>query len=175
MVTRKTSGSAVAPPCRIAVQLVREAVPAWEENTPQVRTPEAVAEIAYGEIGLEPREVLLAVFLDIRNRLIGVYRASAGILGATVANPREVCQAALLANAAAFVLVHNHPSGDFAPSPEDATSWSVNRSAAEMLGLRCHDMVVVTASGWWHSLRENASGRLNRPTSCRRYPSERRP
>src|SRR5262245_29815680 len=65
------------------------------------------------------REQFLAVLLDSRNRILGLEEIAVGSLTAALVHPRELFKAAILANAHALVIVHNHPSGDPEPSVED--------------------------------------------------------
>jgi len=89
-----------------------------------------------------------ALYLNARNRLIRddpeIYR---GTLDRAVVEPREILKRALLANAAGIVLYHNHPSGDPTPSREDREFTSRLASAAEALGVRLLDHVVVGSLG----------------------------
>ncbi|HMF09010.1 MAG TPA: DNA repair protein RadC [Thermoanaerobaculia bacterium] len=89
-----------------------------------------------------------ALYLNARNRLIRddpeIYR---GTLDRAVVEPREILKRALLANAAGIVLYHNHPSGDPTPSREDREFTRRLASAAEALGVRLLDHVVVGSGG----------------------------
>src|SRR5258708_19976992 len=67
----------------------------------------------------EPAEVFGILCLTTKHRVIAYHEVSRGQLDATVVHPREVFKAALLANAAAVILAHNHPSGDPTPSADD--------------------------------------------------------
>jgi DNA repair protein RadC len=101
----------------------------------------------YGHVGgrlaqLE-REVFLVLLLDGRNRLLGELRISEGTLTAALVHPREVFAPAIRLTAAAIVLVHNHPSGDPTPSPEDAALTDRLRRAGELIGIKILDHVVV--------------------------------
>ena len=72
------------------------------------------------------REHFVVLALDARNRPIGAHTVSVGSLSAAIVHPREVFKFAILANAAAVILAHNHPSGDTAPTP---TTWSSRAGA----------------------------------------------
>ena len=89
-----------------------------------------------------------ALYLNARNRLIRddpeIYR---GTLDRAVVEPREILKRALLANAAGIVLYHNHPSGDPTPSREDREFTRRLASAAEAVGVRLLDHVVVGSGG----------------------------
>ena len=89
-----------------------------------------------------------ALYLNARNRLIRddpeIYR---GTLDRAVVEPREILKRALLANAAAIILYHNHPSGDPTPSREDREFTRRLASAAEAVGIRLLDHLVLGTSG----------------------------
>jgi DNA repair protein RadC len=85
--------------------------------------------------------VLLA--LNNKNRVNGFKLISTGSLTASLVHPREVWRAALHLCAAAVVFVHNHPSGDPAPSPEDIDITRRLKETADVLGIRVLDHVVL--------------------------------
>jgi DNA repair protein RadC len=75
--------------------------------------------------------------------VIGFNLVAIGTLTSALVHPREVFKAAILANAAAIILVHNHPSGDPEPSAEDRALTSRLKEAGEILGIRILDHVVI--------------------------------
>jgi DNA repair protein RadC len=85
--------------------------------------------------------VLLA--LNNKNRVNGFKLISTGSLTASLVHPREVWRAALYLCAAAVVFVHNHPSGDPAPSPEDQDITRRLKETGDVLGIRVLDHVVL--------------------------------
>ena len=85
--------------------------------------------------------VLLA--LNNKNRVNGFKVISTGSLTASLVHPREVWRAALHLCAAGVVFVHNHPSGDPAPSPEDIDITRRLKETADVLGIRVLDHVVL--------------------------------
>ena len=95
------------------------------------------------------RERFLVVMLDGRHRVLGESTVSVGTLTASLVHPREVFRPALERAAAAIVLVHNHPSGDPAPSGEDRRVTKRLRRAGELLGIRVVDHVVVADGGFF--------------------------
>jgi DNA repair protein RadC len=103
------------------------------------------------------REVFVVLLLDGRNRIQGEVRVSEGTLTAALVHPREVFAPALRAQAAALVLVHNHPSGDPTPSAEDLALTERLRRAGELLGVRVLDHVVL-GQGRFVSLGEDGRG-----------------
>lgn len=89
------------------------------------------------------RESFWSVLLDVKHQVVGTEEIARGSLSSTLVHPREVYKAALLANAAAIVLVHNHPSGDPAPSREDIAITQRLREVGELIGIRVLDHVVI--------------------------------
>lgn len=100
-----------------------------------------------------PHERFLAVLLDGRHRVLREVVVSQGTLTASLVHPREVFRPALREAAAALVLVHNHPSGDPTPSPEDREVTGRLVRAGDLLGIRVLDHVIVAERGFV-SLRE---------------------
>ncbi len=90
----------------------------------------------------EPREMFLALLLDTKHRLNAVHRVSLGTLDSCSVEPRDVFQAALLANAATTIVAHNRPSGDPAPSPEDVAGTRRMIAADKLLGVPLLDSLV---------------------------------
>src|SRR5688500_12836502 len=91
----------------------------------------------------EPCEVFGILCLTTKHRLIAYHEVSRGSLDSTLVHPREVFKAALLANAAAIVLAHNHPSGDPTPSPDDLALTTRLRAVGELIGIDVLDHVVI--------------------------------
>ena len=89
------------------------------------------------------KERFLTVLVDGKNRVIGEVVVSEGILTASLVHPREVFTPALRAAAAGMVLVHNHPSGDPDPSPEDHEVTRRLVAVGDLVGIRVLDHVVI--------------------------------
>ena len=94
-------------------------------------------------LGRETREHFWAVHLDSKNKLLCLDPISTGSLNASIVHPREVFKSCLLSSAAAMLLVHNHPSGDPAPSNEDHEITARLKEASELLGIRLLDHVII--------------------------------
>lgn len=101
----------------------------------------------------EPREVFAILCLSSKHRVIAYHEVSRGTLDATLVHPREVFKAALLANAAAIILTHNHPSGDPAPSPDDMALTRRLVDAGTLIGVDVVDHIVI-GDGCYVSFRE---------------------
>ena len=95
--------------------------------------------------------------LDARHRLRAEHVVSVGTLTASLVHPREVFRFAVREGAAAILIAHNHPSGDPAPSAEDAAVTDRLAATGRLVGIRLIDHVIVAAEGYY-SFRE--AGRL---------------
>ncbi len=91
----------------------------------------------------EKKESFYAVLLDNRHRKIRDVRVSQGSLTTTVVCPRDVFEPVVREAAAAVVFVHNHPSGDPTPSPEDVAITRRLREVGELMGVRVLDHIVI--------------------------------
>jgi len=89
------------------------------------------------------KERFIAVLLDAKNRVIREDVVSEGILTASLVHPREVFAPAMREAAAGLVLVHNHPSGDPEPSPEDHEVTQRLCAVGELVGIRILDHVII--------------------------------
>ena len=118
-----------------------------------VRDAKAVYDAFRAHFESMDREVFLSVLLDGRNQLMGFNLVAVGTLTSALVHPREVFKPAILANAAAIILVHNHPSGDPEPSSEDRALTTRLKQAGEILGIRILDHVVI-GDGHFRSLSE---------------------
>jgi DNA repair protein RadC len=100
-----------------------------------------------------PVEVFVVVLLDVKHRPLREERVSAGILDGSLIHPREVFSAAVRERAAAVLLLHNHPSGDPAPSGQDREVTRRLRSAGGILGIPVVDHVILGDAAFF-SFRE---------------------
>lgn len=89
------------------------------------------------------QEQVWLIFLNRQNKIKGRLLLTIGTQTASLADPREIIRAALLANATAFVMVHNHPSGNPYPSAEDVFITKTVRDAAKICAMVFQDHVIV--------------------------------
>jgi DNA repair protein RadC len=139
----------------LAQRLSREAYP----ETPYLDQPEKVADFLREETRLYEVEYFHVLLLNTRRRLIRVEQIAKGTLDTVLVCPREVFKGAIAANAAAIVLVHNHPSGDPSPSEADIKVTRDLIRAGQLLKIDVIDHVILgrrTEDGRrdWASLRE---------------------
>ena len=136
---------------RYRVFLVREGSCEVDQNT--IRTPEDVFAIMGPEYETAAVETAMMLALDTKNKVIGVFTISTGSLNASIICTRDVFQRAILVNAASVILVHNHPSGDPTPSPEDVALTKKLVEAGRVMDITVLDHVIV-GEGRFVSLRE---------------------
>lgn len=124
---------------RIALGAVknRQVLGSWSSVVEYCRTAMAFAE----------REEFRLLFLDKKNGLIGDEVMQRGTVDHTPVYPREIVRRALQMNASALVLVHNHPSGDPAPSRADIEMTREIVALAEPLGIVVHDHLIIGRKG----------------------------
>jgi DNA repair protein RadC len=123
------------------------------EREPLAR-PAAVASYLAMRFAPREQEMLGALYLDVRNRLLAERELYRGTLSRAAVEPRRVLQEGLLLGAAGCVVFHNHPSGDPTPSGEDLAFTRRLAEAGEIVGVRLVDHLVLGGPGRWVSLRE---------------------
>ena len=89
------------------------------------------------------REQFKVLFLDAKNRVLGIETLFEGTLTASSVYPREVVRAALDHHAAALIFAHNHPSGDPQPSPEDTALTRRLVEACRLMDLTVHEHIII--------------------------------
>ena len=113
-----------------------------EPGTQKILTP-ADAWRACSDLGSLAQESLHVLCLNARNRLINRHMVSLGLVDASMAHPREVFRPAVSDGASAIILVHNHTSGDLAPSAEDLRVTRQIVDAGKIMGINVLDHVIV--------------------------------
>ena len=136
---------------RYRVALVREG--SSHTGKKHVHAPEDVHKIIAAEYADAVVETAMMLALDTKNKVIGVFTISTGSLNASIIHPRDVFQRAILVNAASVILVHNHPSGDPTPSPEDVKLTKKLVEAGRAMDITVLDHVIC-GEGNFVSLRE---------------------
>lgn len=124
------------------VALVRDESVPYETEPVVVSTPEQVAAICADLRGLD-REAFEVICCSTKNVVLARVNVSVGSLNSSIVHPREVFKAAIVANAASVILVHNHPSGDPTPSGADCSLVRRLSRAGEQLGIEVLDSVVL--------------------------------
>lgn len=91
----------------------------------------------------EPRENLLSVMLDTKNKVVGVYESAKGGRDSAYLTPYEVIQPAYLANSRRIILAHNHPSGESEPSQQDFDLTKRIKQALETVNMQLLDHIII--------------------------------
>jgi DNA repair protein RadC len=114
----------------------------WETGQP-LRSAEDVYQHFRENLGRAKRELFYVVLLNNKNRKMREVKVSEGSLTASLVHPREVFNPVIRDSAAAVIFVHNHPSGDPAPSPEDIDITKRLKEVGDVMGVRVLDHVVI--------------------------------
>jgi DNA repair protein RadC len=121
--------------------LVREGrMPCYNQ---QIRSAVDASTLLHTYLADVDREHFVVLMLDQKNKVIGINTVSIGSLTASIVHPREVFKPAILSNAAALILAHNHPSGQPQPSQEDRVLTVRLVAAGKLLGISVLDHVII--------------------------------
>lgn len=140
-----------------AVELGRRLARAELPERRPMSHPSKVASYLALRYALPDQEVMGALFVDSRNRLLGDREMFRGTIDRAAVEPRAVLKEALLRGASGILLFHTHPSGDPSPSVEDLVFTRRMVRAAEVMGLRLLDHLILASGGGWVSLRERGA------------------
>ncbi|MFQ5420262.1 MAG: DNA repair protein RadC [Anaerolineae bacterium] len=153
----KGIGPAKAVEIKAGLELGRRLMAAAPEERPCVTSPGDAANLLMSEMMLLEQEHLRLILLDTRNRVLGTPTIYKGSLNTSVIRIGELFRAAIRANAAAFIMAHNHPSGDPAPSPEDVNVTRQAVTAGNLLDISLLDHIVI-GHNRFVSLKERGLG-----------------
>lgn len=129
---------------RVRVELVRDDGPTHPEP---ITTAGDIYKLLRDEARRWDREHFLTIMLDKDHRVLGIEEIAVGSLTGAPVHPREVFKGLILANADAFIAVHNH-HGNTTPSREDIAITERLKAAAELLGIRFLDHVIIGPNGY---------------------------
>lgn len=137
----------------IRIQAVKDGSIYYEGE--RITRPAQAAAAFCALVGNPDREVFAVMMLDGKNRIASIHKVSEGSLNQSIVHPREVFKAAILSNAAAIILAHNHPSGDLEPSREDREITRRLKDAGDLMGIRVLDHVICnTDTGSYRAFSE---------------------
>ena len=117
------------------------------KDMPVLTNWQQLIDYCHAALAHEKTEQFRILFLDRKNVLIADEVQQRGTIDHTPVYPREVVKRALALNAAALILVHNHPSGDPKPSRDDIEMTREIKVAAGALGISIHDHLVIGRKG----------------------------
>ncbi len=142
---------------KAAIELGRRLSSESDKSRPTIQSPADAARLVMYEMSNLPQENLWVLNLDTRNQLLNVEKLYKGSLNSSMVRVGEVFRAAIHKNAAGILLIHNHPSGDPSPSPEDVTLTRAVVNAGKLLDIDVLDHVVI-GQGKYVSLKEKGLG-----------------
>lgn len=129
-------------------ELGRRLLADWPTGRWTVRAPHDVADRLVLQMGRLEREELRAVLLDTKNHVLRVVTCYVGNVSASLVRVGELFRDAVRLDAAGVILVHNHPSGDPTPSPDDLHLTAEALAAGRLLDIDVLDHVVVGHDAW---------------------------
>ena len=124
------------------------------DNQQALTSPRLAATILSALLSHETVEVFGILCLTTTHGFNAYYEVSRGSLDKTLVHPRDLFKAAIIANAAALIVAHNHPSGDSAPSPDDYAITRRLVDAGELLGVAVLDHIIIGHDGKYFSFKE---------------------
>ena len=138
---------------RVAIRMVKE--PPLYSSEP-LRSPEAAVKVIADMLRQYDREAFCIV--NLRNDLspINMNIVSTGTLNASLAHPREILKSAVLSNASATMLFHNHPSGNLTPSKEDIEITDRMSRLFAMAEMPLMDHIIIGNGDQYYSFKENS-------------------
>ena len=113
-----------------------------------------MANLLLAEMSVLDQEHLRVLLLNTRNEVLGIQEIYVGNVNPSVIRASEVFRPAVQANAPSIIVVHNHPSGDPAPSSQDVDITKELISAGKLLGIELLDHVVLGSANRFVSLNE---------------------
>ncbi|MFD2612567.1 RadC family protein [Paenibacillus gansuensis] len=139
----KGIGSAKALQIQAGIELGRRLAKTALPDVVTVRSPEDAANYCMEDMRYLKKEHFVCLFLNTKNHIIGQETLSMGSLNASIVHPREVFRAAIQRSSASLICVHNHPSGDPSPSPEDIGMTRRLIEAGEIIGIDVLDHIII--------------------------------
>jgi DNA repair protein RadC len=124
-----------------------------EGKHPQIKNAKDIAKLFISEMNSLEKENFKGVYLDSRKRIIKQETIFIGSLNESVVHPREIFKIALDENAAAIILLHNHPSGDPNPSSFDIEITKELVKSGEFLGIQILDHIIIGGNKYF-SMKE---------------------
>jgi DNA repair protein RadC len=150
-------GEAKAAQIKAAIELGHRLADEKPDERPSVNSPADAAALVSHEMSALEQEHLRVILLDTRNRVLEVSEVYKGSVNSSQVHVGELFKPAVRRNAAALIVVHNHPSGDPTPSPDDLAVTRAIVQAGKLLDVDVLDHIVI-GQGKWVSLKERGLG-----------------
>ncbi len=157
LVASRGIGDAKAAQIKAAIELGRRLAAEKPEQRHLIQSPEQAAELLRYEMSALDQEHLRVLLLDTRNQLLRIVEVYHGSLNTSLIRISEVFRDAVRDNAAAIIVVHNHPSGDPSPSPEDIAVTRAIVEAGKLLDIEVLDHLII-GQGRFISLKAKGLG-----------------
>ena len=150
-------GEAKAAQIKAAIELGRRLTLESPEERPAINSPADAAALVQYEMSALEQEHLRVILLDRRNRVLESVEVYKGSVNSSQVRVGEVFKEAIRKNASAVIVIHNHPSGDPTPSPDDVAVTRAIVQAGKLLDVEVLDHLVI-GQGKWVSLKERGLG-----------------
>jgi DNA repair protein RadC len=150
-------GEAKAAQIKAAIELGRRLTVESPEERPTINSPADVAALVQYEMSALEQEHLRVLLLDTRNHVLDIVEVYQGSVNTSQIRVGEVFKAAIRRNATAVIVVHNHPSGDPTPSPDDQAVTRALVQAGKLLDLEVLDHIII-GQGRSVSMKERGLG-----------------
>jgi DNA repair protein RadC len=150
-------GVAKSAQIKAAIELGRRLPLEPTGERPTINSPKDVADLVQYEMSALEQEHLRVLLLDTRNHVLKIEEIYHGSLNSSQIRVGEIFKAAIRRNAAALIVVHNHPSGDPTPSPDDIAVTRAIVEAGKLLDINVLDHLVI-GQGRWVSLKDQGLG-----------------
>lgn len=136
-------GKAKAAQLRAAFELARRLPLESRTERVAIHHPGDVASLLMADMRDRDREIFKVLMLDTKHRILAIDTLSVGDLSGTLVHPRELFKSVIQRSSAAVILVHNHPSGDPEPSPEDIDLTARLVAGGRLLGIEVLDHIII--------------------------------
>ncbi|MFL7813027.1 MAG: RadC family protein [Anaerolineales bacterium] len=150
-------GKAKAAQIKAAIDLGRRLATQSAQDRPVVHSPEDAADLVQYEMSALEQEQLRVITLNTRNHVLGIKTIYQGSLNSSQVRVGELFRPAIRENAAALIVVHNHPSGDPSPSPDDIAITKAIIDAGKLLDIQVLDHLII-GQGRFISLNRRGLG-----------------
>ncbi len=150
-------GAAKAAQIKAAIELGRRLTLESPEEHPTINSPADAAALLQYEMSALEQEHLRVILLDTRNRALDIVEVYQGSVNSSQVKVGEVFKAAIRRGVPALIVVHNHPSGDPTPSPDDVAVTRAFVQAGKLLDVDVLDHLVI-GQGRFVSLKERGLG-----------------
>ncbi len=150
-------GDAKAAQIKAAIELGRRLTLESPDERPAINSPADAAALVSYEMSALEQEHLRVMLLDRRNRVLETVEVYKGSVNSSQVRVGELFKEAIRKNASSIVVIHNHPSGDPTPSPDDVAVTRAILQAGKLLDVDVLDHIVI-GQGKWVSLKERGLG-----------------